>query len=48
MAFDDNVHQYDSKETKDLFYFFKYVKKNLYLVAALDRQFAFYEDELKD
>ena len=38
----------DSQETKDLFYFFKYVKKNLYLIAALDRQFAFYEDELKD
>ena len=48
IAFDNNCHQYDSKETKDLFYFFKYIKKNLYLVAALDRQFAFYEDELKD
>lgn len=45
--FDANVHQMDSKETKDLFYFFKYVKKNLFLIAALDRQFAFYEDELK-
>lgn len=37
----------DSKETEDLFYFFKYVKKNLFLIAALDRQFAFYEDELQ-
>jgi len=46
--FDNNIHQMDSKDTKDLFYFFKYVKKNLYLIAALDRQFAFYEDELKE
>ena len=38
----------DSAETKDLFYFFKYMKKNLFLIAAHDRQFAFYEDELKE
>ena len=38
----------DSKETKDLFYFFQYMKKNMILIAALDRQFQFYEDELKE
>jgi len=48
IEFDNNVHQMDSKETKGLFYFFKYVKKNLFLIAALDQQFAFYEDELKE
>lgn len=46
--FDNDVHQMDSQETKDLFYFFKYVKKNLFLIAAMDRQFAFYEDEMKE
>ena len=37
IEFDNNVHQLDSKETKGLFYFFKYVKKNLFLIAALDQ-----------
>ena len=45
---DNRVHQMDSSESKNIFYFFKYVKKNMILIAALDRQFSFYETELKD
>lgn len=45
--FDPHTHQLDSKETKGLFYFFKYVKKNLFLFAAIDSLPGDYEDEIK-
>ena len=46
--FDDEVHQMDSRETKGLFYFFRYVKKNLWLISAIDMIPGLYEDQLKD
>ena len=45
--FDDKVHQMDSLETEDLFYFFKYVKKNLFLIAAIEMVPGLYEDQLE-
>ena len=45
--FDDKVHQMDSRETEDLFYFFKYVKKNLFLIAAIEMVPGLYEDQLE-
>ena len=42
--FDNKVHQMDSKETERLHYFFKYVKKNLILIAAMERLTHLYED----
>ena len=45
--FDPHTHQLDSKETKGLFYFFNYVKKNLYLFTAIDALPGDYEDEIK-
>ena len=34
--FDGKMHQMDSRETKGLYYFFQYVKKNLIVIAAID------------
>jgi len=45
--FDDKVHQMDSKETDELFYFFKYVKKNLFFIAAIEMVPGLYEDQLE-
>ena len=45
--FDPHTHQLDSNETKGLFYFFKYVKKNLYLFTVIDSLPGDYEDEIK-
>ena len=45
--FDDKLHQMDSLETQDLFYFFKYVKKNLFLIAAIEMVPGLYEDQLE-
>lgn len=45
---DNRVHQMDSQENKGLIYFFRYLKKNLFLIAALDRQCAEYEEEMKE
>ena len=42
--FDDKTHTMDSSETNKLFYFFKYVKKNLFLIAACDHLPGIYED----
>ena len=37
----------DSLETDGLFYFFKYVKKNLFLIAAMEMVPGLYEDQLE-
>ena len=42
--FDDKTHIMDSKETKGLFYYFKYVKKNLILIAAIDKVPGMYDE----
>ena len=38
----------DSSENKTLIYYFKYVKKNLYLVSAIDHIPGIYEDQCKE
>ena len=43
--FDDKTHLMDSKEHKGLLYYFKYVKKNLILIAAIDRDSGLYEEQ---
>ena len=43
VEFDNDLHQMDSRETKTLFYFFRYVKKNLFLMAAIDLLPGLYE-----
>ena len=45
--FDDKVHQMDSLETEGLFYFFRYVKKNLFLITAIEMVPGLYEDQLE-
>ena len=47
-TFDDKLHQMDSKETKGLFYFFRYVKKNLFLITALEIIPGQYESQVED
>ena len=42
--FDGKLHQMDAKENKTLIYFFKYVKKNLYLISAIDHIPGIYEE----
>ena len=38
----------DSKENKTLIYYMKYVKKNLYLISAIDHIPGIYEDQCKE
>ena len=42
--FDDRLHQLDSPDTKRLFFFWKYVKKNLILFSAVDHVQGIFED----
>ena len=46
--YDNELHQYDSKTQKEIHYFFKYLKKNMYLIAAFKRVHKLYEDEMKE
>ena len=43
--FDARLHQMDSNENKTLIYYFKYVKKNLYLISAIDHIPGIYESQ---
>ena len=43
--FDDKLHIMKSSENKGLLYYFKYVKKNLILIAAVDHIPGLYEDQ---
>ena len=45
--FDDQLHQMPSKEHKGLVYYFRYVKKNLFLIAAVDKLPGLYDDQNK-
>ena len=45
LDFDGKLHIMDSSETKRLIYYFQYIKKNLYLVAATDHLEGLYEDQ---
>ena len=47
-TFDEKVHIMDSRETKDLHYFFKYVKKNLFLITAIEMIPGYYESQLEE
>ena len=42
--FDDRLHQLDSPDTKRLYYFWKYVKKNLILFSVVDHVAGIFED----
>ena len=43
--FDDRLHTYPCKQHEGLFYYFKYVKKNLLLISAIDgKDSGLYED----
>lgn len=46
LEYDHIVHQVICKEQKDLYYVFKYVKKNLMLIAAIQKLPTIYESEL--
>ena len=46
--YDDKLHIMDCKEHKSLLIYFKYVKKNLLLVAAIDRVPGLYDDQLTE
>ena len=50
LEFDGKLHQMDSSETKGLYYFFQYVKKNLIVIAAVDHAIApgIFESQCKE
>ena len=43
--FDDKLHLMNSSENKGLLYYFKYVKKNCILIAAIDHVPGLYESQ---
>ena len=46
--YDDRRHMFEVKEQPSLLIYFRYVKKNLFLVTAIDREPGLYDDQLTE